>query len=342
MIHMRKKLVISFEEIVSLENLFEAWEDFIRGKRNKKDVQNFHEHLFDEIPALYEDLISGQYQHSSYYHFRICDPKTRDIHKAEVRDRLLHHAIHRKLYPFFASTFIADSFSCQNGKGLHRAIDRFQTMTRSVTTNHSKTGWALKCDIQKFFASVDHNILLDILGMYIQDQKILSLLASIIESFHTLSGKGIPLGNLTSQLFSNIYMNEFDQFMKHKMKTKNYIRYADDFLILSMDKIWLINLIPQMELFLSERLGLHLHPKKIFLKTFASGIDFLGWVHFPYHRILRTSSKKRMVKNFKHSSTPSVLASCLGLMSHGDTFEIRQQFLNDAWLFDETLLLTKF
>jgi len=115
---MKKVFQISFEEVASLENLCEAWQEFIRGKRKKKDVQAFQQNLGDELVGLHQDLMNGAYQHGAYKYFRINDPKPREIHKATVRDRLLHHAIHRKLYPFFAKTFIADSFSCQKGKGL--------------------------------------------------------------------------------------------------------------------------------------------------------------------------------------------------------------------------------
>ncbi|HLD18048.1 MAG TPA: reverse transcriptase/maturase family protein [Patescibacteria group bacterium] len=332
---MRKQFSVSFEEIVCVENLLEAWQEFIRGKRNKEDVRVFERSLADGILALHNDLVSGSYCHGTYHHFRIRDPKPRDIHKAAVRDRLLHHAVHRKLSPFFASTFIADSFSCQLGKGLHRALDRFDRLSRAVTRNHTRTGWALKGDIRKFFASVHHDRLLAILRRSIPDPRTTGLLGSIIESFKASPGKGIPLGNLTSQLFSNIYLNEFDQFVKHTLKVKHYLRYADDFLLLSPNREWLESLIPQLEAFLSERLDLHLHPDKIDLRTLTSGLDFLGWIHFPRHRVLRTSTKRRVLKNLRGNPKPETLASYLGLLSHGDTYELRQQILNDTWLWRE-------
>src|SRR3989338_8820312 len=155
-----KQCEIIFEEIVSLENLCAAWQEFILGKRKKKDVQEFQLHLGDEILALHESLVRVTYQHGHYHQFAINDPKPRVIHKAMVRDRLLHHAIHRKLYPFFAKTFITDSFSCQDGKGLHLALQRFRIALQKVSKNERKTCWILKCDIRKFFASVDHDILL--------------------------------------------------------------------------------------------------------------------------------------------------------------------------------------
>lgn len=148
--------------------------------------------------ALHHDLASGEYRHGGYEHFTINDSKPRDIHKASVRDRLLHHALYRKLYPFFDRTFIADSYSCRLGKGTHKAMDRFRTFAYLVSRNHTRTCWVLKCDIRKFFASIDQATLLRILQNRIQDERVVQLLKKIIISFSsTQSGKGLPLGNLT-------------------------------------------------------------------------------------------------------------------------------------------------
>src|SRR3989344_3954373 len=227
------QFIHSYAVFISVENLLAAWREFVRGKRKKADVQEFQYKLMDNILALHRDLKEGTYKHGGYKAFKISDPKPRDIHKAKVRDRLLHHALYRKLYPFFDRTFISDSYSCRLRKGTHRAMARFDSFAYKASKNHTKTLWVLKCDIKKFFASIDQKILLDIVGQYISDKDILWLLSQIIKSFHsTHVGVGLPLGNLTSQLFVNIYMNEFDQFMKHKLKAKYYIRYADDFVIL--------------------------------------------------------------------------------------------------------------
>jgi RNA-directed DNA polymerase len=214
----------------------------------------------DNILSLQEDLRTKSYRHSLYKAFKITDPKPRDIHKASVRDRLLHHALYQKFYPLFERTFIADSYSCRDGKGVHKALERFTKFTRTVSRNHTRTAWVLKCDIRKFFASIDHSILKKILARYIPDEDILWLLSIIIDSFSAKEmGVGLPLGNLTSQLLVNIYMNEFDQFAKHQLKAKYYIRYADDFAILSEDREWLVSLLPRIEVFLQERLRLVLH-----------------------------------------------------------------------------------
>lgn len=323
---MKTQLAHNFEDIISIANLLSAWEEFIKGKRNKKDVQEFSFRLMDNILSLHRDLLNHTYKHGGYQAFNICDPKPRRIHKASVRDRLLHHAIYRILYPFFDKTFIADSFSCRNGKGTHKALNRFRSFSYKVSRNNTRTCWVLKCDIRKFFENIDHEILINVLQKHIPYRDIMRLLEEVIGSFYSKKpGVGLPLGNLTSQLFANIYMNEFDQFAKHKLGTKYYIRYADDFVLLSHDQGWLKRQVPCICEFLHSRLKLILHPQKVFIKTVASGVDFLGWVHFPDHRVLRTATKRRMLKNLRRSGGKAeVVQSYLGLLSHGNARKLSQ------------------
>lgn len=326
---MKIEFTHKFEDIISIENLLEAWREFVRRKRDKRDVQEYYRHLMHNILALHQDLTNHTYKHGAYQAFNICDPKPRNIHKATVRDRLLHHAIYGILYPFFDRLFASDSFSCRDGKGTHKALNRFRDMGRKVSKNNSATCWVLKCDIRKFFANIDQQILLNIVAKHIKDSNILLLLKEILISFSSSrSGVGLPLGNLTSQLLVNIYMNEFDQFMKHKLKARNYIRYADDFVILSEDRDWLLHILPKIGDFLSEELKLEMHPNKIFIKTWNSGIDFLGWVNFPDHRILRTTTKKRMFRNLEVNNKPQVAYSYLGLLSHGNTGKLKQEIIH--------------
>ena len=241
----------------------------------------------------------------------------------------MHHAIYRLLYPFFDKLFISDSYSCRINKGTHKAMYRFHKMAYKVSKNHTKTAWVLKCDIKKFFASIDHQTLIGILERYIPDRDIIGLLYNVIDSFSIYSpGKGLPLGNLTSQLFCNVYMNELDQYVKHKLKARYYIRYADDFVLLSENKEWLKQQIPKISEFLNIELKLSLHPDKILLKTLASGVDFLGWVHFPKYKKLRTATKKRMLKRIAVSPTSQTFQSYLGLMSQGQTFKTKQEVIN--------------
>jgi retron-type reverse transcriptase len=242
------------------------------------------------------------------------------------------------LYPFFDKTFIADSFSCRLGKGTHKAINRFRAFAYEASHNHTRTVWVLKCDIKKFFASIDQLVLLDIISQYITDSNILWLISQIISSFHsTQKGKGLPLGNLTSQLFVNVYMNEVDQFVKHKLKAKYYIRYADDFVFLSYDRAQLENILVEVRNFLWDKLRLQLHSDKISIKTVASGIDFLGWIDFPHHRVLRTKTKRRMMSRIRESPIPETMASYLGLLKHGSTFKLQQELQNSYWFWQNKI-----
>lgn len=228
---------ISFNSITSVENLLAAWPEFLQGKRSRQDAQLFGFNLMDNILALHFELKTRTYRHGGYETFKISDPKPRQIHKASIRDRLLHHAIYRQLYPFFDRRFVGDSFSCRLGKGMHKALRRFERFSWIVSQNNTRQGWVLKGDIKKFFENIDHELLGQILRTYIPNQGILWLLNEVIESFEAKPGKGLPLGNLTSQLLVNVYMHEFDQFAKHKLKAKHYIRYADDAVVLSRNKI---------------------------------------------------------------------------------------------------------
>lgn len=272
------RCIHTYDNIISLENLLEAWQEFLKGKRSRKDVQEFQLRLMDNILDLHRDLENKTYRHGGYHAFNISDPKPRNIHKASVRDRLLHHAVYRVLYPYFDKKFICDSYSCRLNKGTHRAMERFKYFARKVTHNDTRQCWVLKCDIKKFFASIDHDSLRYIVMNQIRDQDTVRLLSEIIKSFHsTRVGKGLPLGNLTSQLLVNVYMNEFDQFVKHNLKAKHYIRYADDFVTLFYDQSYLLKILRYIKVFLIDKLKLELHPDKVFIKTLASGVDFLGW-----------------------------------------------------------------
>jgi retron-type reverse transcriptase len=319
----RKVLNYKYEDLISLNNLLEAWQVFLKGKRSRADVQVFERNLMHSLISLHEDLATMRYMHDPYEGFTVSDPKHRQIHKASVRDRVLHRTVYDAVYPFFDRLFIPDSYACRKGKGVHKALTQFTVYTRKVSQNYRKTAWVLKCDIRQFFASIDQNILLSMLADRITDQRILCLVESILGSFYSgYPGKGLPLGNLTSQIFANIYMNEFDQFVKHTLRARYYIRYADDFVFMSPDKTSLQQLIPDVKDFLSRILRLKLHPNKIELRTVASGVDFLGWIHFPHHRVLRTTTKRRMMKRMQAQAMKGALASYKGLLSHGNEYKV--------------------
>lgn len=175
-----------FDKIISLENLFDAWTEFKKEKGNKNDVAEFEINLEDHVFALHEDLKNGTYEHGGYISFVVHDPKRRNIHKAPVRDRLLHHAVHRVIEPMWNKVFIFDSWSSRKTKGTHAAVRRLQDFALRLSHNYTRTLWVLKLDVTKFFPSVDHEILLDILSKRTEDDRLMNLFRKIIESFTML------------------------------------------------------------------------------------------------------------------------------------------------------------
>jgi len=262
----------------------------------KDDVLEFKFKIEDNLFQLHRELFTKTYRHSHYTAFNIQDPKLRRIHKACVKDRVLHHAVFRILYPIFDKSFIFDSYSCRKEKGTHRAVNRLEVFARKLSKNNTKNIFALKCDIKKFFDSIDQEILLNLIKRKIKDENTIWLIEIILKSFPS---KGLPLGNVTSQLFANIYLNELDQFVKHELKAKYYLRYCDDFIILGESEKELAKLIPQIGNFLNQKLKLKLHPNKVIIRKHGQGIDFLGYVALPYHRVLRTKTKRRMIRKVK-------------------------------------------
>ncbi|MFH1855575.1 MAG: reverse transcriptase/maturase family protein [bacterium] len=337
-----------FENIISLENLFSAWNKFKSDKQKKQDVCQFEWRLEQNIFQLYRNLKCQRYKHGAYTSFYIHDPKQRHIHKATVRDRVLHHAVFKTLNPIFEPTFIPNSLSCRVGKGTHKGIDILEKALRQISKNNFKPCFVLKCDIKKFFETIDHRILLNIISQRIKDEKAIWFLEEIIESFSSkystiFEPKGVPIGNLTSQLFANIYLNEFDQFIKQELNIKHYLRYTDDFIIVSENKSDLENLIAPIRSFLSDKLALELHPKKVIIRKFHQGIDFLGYVVLPHYRLLRTKTRQRIFKKIEkqvkerkegiisQETLEQSLNSYLGVLSHADTYELEEKLKNQFW-----------
>lgn len=326
-----------FHEITSVANLLAAWNEFKKGKRKKRDVAQFELHLENNIFALHEALIDKTYRHEPYADFYVYDPKRRHIHRATVRDRVLHQAIFRVLYPIFNKHFIYDSYSSRSGKGVHAGVGRLEDACRKVSQNWRAHAYVLKCDVRKFFDSIDHEILRRLIAMRVADPDALALIDLLLASFSTLPGKGLPLGNVTSQLFANICLNELDQFMKNELKAKHYYRYCDDFVIVHNDRDDLCNLIPRIVDFLKEKPLLDLHPHKVEIRKVSQGIDFLGYVSLPFVKVLRTKTKQRILRKIDDAQRSllqgrisrehfrRIVASCLGILAHCQSLALKEK-----------------
>lgn len=321
--------MISYVELIALPRLLQAWDVFRKEKTNKRDVQEFSLHLEDNLFALHNALKRQTYRHGGYESFWVHDPKRRHIHKACVTDRVVHHLLYTYLYELFDPTFIYDSYSCRLGKGTHKGVARLVTFTRKESANYTRDCWALQFDIKQFFGSADHEVLKHLLAKKIADERILSLLSQVIDSFNSTAGlgKGIPLGNLTSQIFANIYMHELDAYMKHVLKARFYIRYADDGVIVDSSKRHLIDLIMPIGDFLQKGLLLSLHPRKVTVRKLSWGIDFLGYIVLPHYVLPRTKTKRRLLKRIRtagHSeSANQMIQSYLGYLSHAEAYRLQ-------------------
>jgi retron-type reverse transcriptase len=321
--------ILSYEALIAPPRLFLAWEEFRRGKMKKPDVQTFARRLEDNLFRLHEALARKTYQHGGYEAFWVHDPKRRHIHKAPVVDRVVHHLLYTYLYDIFDPMFIHDSYSCRLGKGTHKGVERLVMFTRKVSQNYTRSCWALQFDVQRFFASADHEILKELLRKKIHDENILWLLDEVIDSFHSEigQGKGIPLGNLTSQVFANIYLHELDCFLKHTLKVHSYIRYADDGVVVSPSRTLLEELIKPIEDFLHTKLALKLHPRKLTIRKLSWGIDFLGYIVLPHYILPRTKTKRRLLKRIRavghNESAYQMVQSYLGYLSHAKTYRLQ-------------------
>lgn len=280
-----------YEQICSFENLYNAFCKAKKGKLSRYYCAKFSYFRESEILCLRDELLSGAYKHGNYRCFDIYDPKFRRIKAASFRDRVVHHALCNVIEPIFEKTFIYDSFACRKGKGTLLALERCKKLA-----NRFCDGYVLKADISKYFYTIDHKILLNILRRKIKDERTINLCAEIISSsedncfreyfpgddlFAILRPTGIPIGNLTSQLFSNIYLNELDKFVKQTLRYKGYLRYMDDFLLFSVKKSDLWDALCKIKFFLASELRLNLHSKKQVVFPVRRGIDWVGYIIYP-------------------------------------------------------------
>jgi len=336
---------------VSLENLFLSWQEFKKGKSERPDVMEFELYLEDNIFSLHNELVNQVYRHGSYKTFYIQDPKPRRISKAKVRDRLVHHVVFNELYRLFNPQFIYHSYSSRMERGTHLAVKNLAHCLRKVSRNYTRPAYALKCDIRKFFDSVSHQKLLELIKNKIKDRRFLWLVEEIVRSFSVVDKieqggalHGLPIGNITSQIFANIYLNELDQFIKHKLLVKHYFRYADDFIIVHSDPVYLQDLLYYIGEFLKNDLCLELHPNKVRIRKLRQGIDFLGYVILPHHIVLRTKTRGRMLRKLseKHnlildhklegSEFYQSIQSYLGLLGHCNGHEL-SNFIKNNYLY---------
>ena len=333
----------NFCDVICIKNLIKAWQEFKKGKRSKSDVAEFELNLENNLFELHNSLDSEEWKPDPYKEFSVYDPKLRKIHKASVRDRILYQAVYQVLYQIFDSSFIFHSYSSRNSKGIYAGINCFEKYINKVSKNNTRVCHVLKCDIRKFFDSIDHDILFGLISKKITDENLSLLVKQITSSFEKTQGKGLPLGNVTSQLFSNIYLNELDQYIKHNLKVSHYVRYCDDFVIVSDSKIFLYACLEKIKIFCRERLFIDIHPDKIVFRKAQHGIDFLGYVSLPHRRVLRTRTKERLLKKLtnlknlfakgliKKEYLEQVTQSYLGLLSHCKSEDVIQQIERIFW-----------
>lgn len=256
------------------------------------------------------------YRHGNYTAFTVQDPKTRRIHKAAVRDRIVHQLLVDILEPVFEPRFIYDSFSCRHGKGTHAGVARLGTLLGRASRNDSRTVYALKCDIRQFFASLDTVVLRECITRRVESEEVLWLVDEVLGSF----SPGIPLGNVTSQLFANIYLHELDWFVRQQLGVRYYIRYCDDFVVIVDDPAQIPDILRRIDGFVRERLHIELHPHKVSVRTWRQGIDFLGYVLKPHATLVRTKTARRLMRRANQAN----ISSYLGVLSHADSHELSQ------------------
>lgn len=322
----------AFEEFYDPRSLYASWRRFRRGKRLRKDVLVFERHLEDELLSLSADLAGGTYAHGEYHRFYIRDPKYRMIHKAAVRDRVVHQALYDIWQPLFEKKFFFDSYSSRLEKGTLRAIMRFLTFVRKTNRNGRQEAWVFHGDVDDFFGSIDHEILLVNFARTIKDPHYFNLAEKIIKSFSCLPGKGLPLGNLTSQLFANVYLHKLDYFVKQKLGIRPYARYNDDFFIVASGREELVDVASRIKQFLSSELQLNLPSDKIKIRPLSRGVDVLGTVIFPWGEVprsrLRIAAKKTAALAVENGYTDDgwrSSVSYLGLLGHTRSFFLREK-----------------
>jgi RNA-directed DNA polymerase len=312
-----------FDQICSFANLHEAYRKAIRGSGKTEEACRFSFYLEKELLQLKRELECDDYRPAPYRYFQIFDPKERTISVAPFRDRVVHHALVRGIEPIFERTFIFDSYATRKGKGSHAAVKRAQEFLK-------KYPWYLKLDVEKYFDGIDHEILMELISRKIKDSKVMALARQVIansdRSRGLLEGKGLPIGNLTSQFFANVYLDPLDHFIKEKLGIKGYVRYMDDLVIFSESKDDLKRIFQAVKTMLSDGLKLHLKDKATLLNSRMHGLPFLGFRIFP--KMIRI--RKENIRRFKKGFDARVFALQKGRLSEEDFAAGMQSMF--AWL----------
>jgi retron-type reverse transcriptase len=300
----------SFESLYTMENLYHAWYKVSRGKSSKSSILDFYRGLDDNLAVIAEELRKGTYKPGPYNLFTIKDPKERVISASHVRDRVVQHALMNLYDPIFDRHLIFDTYACRLGKGTQKAALRAFHFAQRYRSPAQSFGCFLKMDVRKYFDSLDHGVLKVLLSRLIRDPQVLTLLYTIIDSYKTQTGRGIPIGNLTSQYFANFYLSGFDHYLKEQCRVKGYIRYMDDMLIFSDSKTELKTLYALSVSYIAERLHLRLKPPA--LGSVTSGAPFLGFLIKPTGLYLQRKSKNRYkarIAAIEHKRKTGLLSS---------------------------------
>ncbi|MFB6147767.1 MAG: reverse transcriptase domain-containing protein, partial [Candidatus Nanohaloarchaea archaeon] len=276
------------------------------------------------------------YEPKGFKTFTLFDPKERQISAPYFRDRVVHRSLHNVLEPVFERRFIHDTYACRPGKGTHAGVDRLQSFMRKQDTDYY-----LKCDIRSYFDSVDHEILIREIDRNVSDGEVLWLIERFLEGYSSEEGegKGMPIGTLYSQLFANVYLDRFDHFVKQSLQTSYYVRYMDDFILLSDSKEQLHTWKEAMQGYLEDELDLDLPGSKTTLEPAEKGATFLGYRVFPHYRLLRKRNKVKFRRRLERqkkaverdrisfSELRQSIESWKGHAEHADTTNLRQEYL---------------
>jgi RNA-directed DNA polymerase len=316
-----KRIGNLYEKICSIQNLELADAIARKGKGKQYGVQVHDQNREANILALHESLINRTYCTSQYTTFKVFEPKERIVFRLPYYpDRIVHHAIMNLLEPIFISVFTADTYSCIKGKGIHAAAMGVKRALKDETG----TTYCLKLDIKKFYPSIDHSILKQLLRKKIKDQDLLWLLDEIIDS-----AAGLPIGNYLSQYFANFYLTYFDHWLKEVKQVRYYFRYADDLVILHHDKAYLHSLLSEISEYLKENLNLTVKQNYQVFPVAIRGIDFIGYRFFPKHTLLRKSIKQNFARMLARRPNKLSIASYYGWCCHADCRHLLKTLLSN-------------